>query len=177
MNPDGTGRVALAVPKEELVQDWSPDGRWLLVVRRNYDLHGRVGSGPNKPLYIRRADGTEPRLLLEKNPGGSGLGRFSPDSQSVAYVRINHAKSEYSVRLINVATARERVIRDGDGQDDPDGNLCWSPDGKYLAVRMMDWKKRDLPAPDGHIDILDLQGRRVRWLGIPQGYPVPCDWR
>jgi Tol biopolymer transport system component len=176
MNPDGTGRVQLAVPTDELVVDWSPDGRRLLIVRRKDDPTGQLGPGPNKPMFLRHADGTGPSLLLEKNPGGSGLGRFSPDSRSVAYVRINHWKREYGVRVIDVATCRERRILDGDGHDDPDGNLCWSPDGKYLAVRMMDWKKRDVPGPAGHLEIVDLQGRRIRWLGIPQRVPVPCNW-
>lgn len=172
MNPDGTGRVPLPVPEDELVTDWSPDGRWLLVVRRKADPAG----GPNKPLFLRHADGTGPRPLLEKNPIGSGLGRFSPDSRSVAYVRINHESLEYSVRVIDVATGRERRVLDGDDRDYPDGNLCWSPDGQYLAVRMMDRSRNDLPRAVGQIEILDLRGRRIRRLGIPQKVPVPCNW-
>jgi Tol biopolymer transport system component len=176
MNPDGTDRVLLSVPKDELVVDWSPDGLWLLIVRREANRDERLGSGPNKPMFLRRADGSEPRLLLAKNPGSSGLGRFSPDSKTVAYVRINHQNREYSVRVIDVTTSRERLVVDGDGKDDPDGNLCWSPDGKYLAVRMMDRTQEESPEPQGHLEILDLQGRRIRWIGVPQKVPVPCNW-
>ena len=122
MHADGTGRVQLPVPKDELVVDWSPDGRSLLIVRRNADAAEQLDGGPDKPIFIRGVDGSGPRLLLEKNPAGSGLARFSPDSKSVAYVRINHRLWEYGVRIIDVATRRERQVMNGNGQDDPVGS-------------------------------------------------------
>src|SRR5262245_576936 len=45
MAADGTGRIPLGVPGDELVTDWSPDGRWLLIVRRRDDPPARPGSG------------------------------------------------------------------------------------------------------------------------------------
>lgn len=177
MNADGTGRVPVPVPKNELVTDWSPDGQWLLLVKRRDDPTGQLGHGPNKPMFLRRVDGSEPRLLIENNPGGSGLGRFSPDSRSIAYTRVNHKRGDYSLRVVDVATGQERTLLDDDGQEHPNGNLCWSPDGKFLAVRMMHPVQADAPAGLGHIEIVDLQGRRIRALGIPQRISVPCNWQ
>ena len=83
MNMDGSGRVQLPIPDNELVLDWSPDGLWLLVCNRVYNE-------TNKDTIIRRcADGTGPRPLIDaKIASKVDAGRFSPDGRRVAYTRI-----------------------------------------------------------------------------------------
>jgi Tol biopolymer transport system component len=170
MNADGTGRVQLPVPDDELVLDWSPNGRCFLVVRKSDD-------GRKKTLLIRRADGTEPRPLIdEENAVNAWPGRFSPDGRHVAYNRVDQQINESSLWVIEVATRLDRRILEGDADGYPDDSPCWSPDGKYLAVLMLD-RGKEVTNRDARIEIVDLQGHRIRRLGIPHKYPVPCDWR
>ena len=167
MNPDGTGRVDLPVPANELLIDWSADGRWFLL--------GRQGELTNRSYLIRRADGTDPRPLLDDVDLRFVLGRFSPDGRRVAYTRDDQQMRKSSLWVIDVETRADRRILDGDADGYPEDTPCWSPDGKFLAVVMSD-RNRD-PASDRRIEIVDLNGRRIRELGLPHKLPVPCDWR
>ena len=59
-NADGSGATKLPIPDTDEVDDWSPDGRWLVTVS---DRHPPHGSGYQ--LYVMRPDGTEQRRLTE----------------------------------------------------------------------------------------------------------------
>jgi Tol biopolymer transport system component len=170
MNVDGTGRVQLPVPDSEVVFDWSPDGRWFLTGRTN------ATNVTKRTLLIRRADGTDPRPLIDEKDGSNVWpGRFSPDSQRIAYARIDQQHNESSLWVIEVATRLERRILEGNAEGHAEDSPCWSPDGKYFALLMTDRTKRTL-GREIRIEILDLQGNRIRQLGIPHKYPLPCNW-
>ena len=63
-----------SIPETHQVDDWSPDGRWLVT---QSDRHPPHGSGFK--LYLMRPDGTGQRRLTEG--GGENINaRFSPDS-------------------------------------------------------------------------------------------------
>ena len=68
-NVDGSGAVKLPIPETDEVDDWSPDGRWLVTVS---DRHPPHGSGYQ--LYLMHPDGTDQRRLTE----GRGLECVSP---------------------------------------------------------------------------------------------------
>ena len=83
-NADGSGAIKIPIPETDEVDDWSPDGHWLVTVS---DRHPPRGSGYQ--LYIDAPDGTEQRRLTE----GKGLNcypRFSPDGRQIAYLHQEH---------------------------------------------------------------------------------------
>jgi Tol biopolymer transport system component len=172
MNADGTGRIQLPIPENEMVYDWSPDGRWFLLRSQDFER--------NKYSYlIRRGDGTSPKPLGdEKSAIGANAwpGRFSPDSRWIAFTRFGQKLVPNSLWVIEVSTGQERQILEGDIQGYPEESPCWSTDGKSLAVLMAGGLKGS-PGREIRLDIVDLQGHRIRQLGIPHKYPVPCDWR
>jgi dipeptidyl aminopeptidase/acylaminoacyl peptidase len=169
MNRDGTGRVKLSVPDDELLWDWSPDGRWFLLSRVSSD--GKYG------YVLRRADGTDPRPLVDDSSRSGSPGRFSPDGSQVAYTWLDRKANSRSVRVVDVASRQERRVFDGDADGRPVNIPCWSPDGKHLAVLMSNGLPANTNKQAWWIDIVDLQGHRIRRLGIPHKYPNPCDWR
>ena len=76
VNIDGTGRRTSRSLREDGVQDWSSDGRWLLTASER-------GAKLGWQLYIMRLDGTDQRRIKEE--GNPFYVRFSPDGRRVLY--------------------------------------------------------------------------------------------
>jgi len=79
--------------------------------------------------------------------GGESSARFSPDGKQIAYVGTNN-----TVWITDLEGAHPAQVMAGD----PEGrhvptDVCWSPDGKWLAIRTMNTTKRmtaSVPADD-----------------------------
>jgi hypothetical protein len=63
---------------------------------------------------------------------------------------------------------------------------CWSPDGQWLAVSLMNFQKdkagrlvlsADPAQMNCRIEIMDVNGKEKRPLNLPPGYVVVGDWR
>lgn len=175
-NADGSGATKLPIPETDEVDDWSPDGQWLLTVSDRHPPHGR-----GYQLYLMRPDGTGQRRLTE-DQGLNVYPRFSPDSRQVVYT--HQERGENSLWVVNIdGTGRRRIVQDEN--DTSPEYACWSPDGKSLAYTMEDWQRDekgkqfiDPEKANPRMAIIDAEGKnprplnlpRARWLGAP-------DWR
>lgn len=121
----------LPVPETDEVDDWSPRGDWLVTVS---DRHPPFGSGYQ--LYVMHSDGTGERRLTQ----GAGLNvypRFSPDGNRIVYD--HQRRGEDSLWIVDVDGSNARRIMVSQNRRDAQSGACWSPDGRWLAVRMLDW--------------------------------------
>ncbi len=176
MNADGTDVIKLTIPETEEINDWSPDGKWIVTVS---DRHEPKGSGYQ--LYVMKADGTQERRLT-KAGGLNVYARFSPDSRKVVYV--HHEKGISSVWTVNIDGTDAKEILKEEGLAGIDG-ACWSPDGKQVLVARFDWeldgdgKKFRRPDSDDpcRLEIMDADGKNGKelkleltpiWVGKPE---------
>lgn len=178
MSADGTGAVRLPIPGTDEVDDWSPDGRWLVTVS---DRHPPLGSGYQ--LYVVRPDGTDERRLTE----GKGLNvypRFSPDSRQIAYHHQERGKD--SLWVVNLDGTGRRLLAEEQGNEKL-GSLSWSPDGKTLSYEVENWERDakgqahsigDFRKADPRLAVINADGTNSRRLGLPLARWVEMgDWR
>lgn len=181
INADRTDLVRLPLPETDGVEDWSPDGQWVVTVS---DRHPPQGSGYQ--LYVMRPDGTEERRITQD--GLNVYSRFSPDSRSVVYT--HQDKNGNSLWVVNVdgTNPREIVKAEGAGGAGAVGAACWSPDGKQLVVHRFDWEldengrkiKRAGNGHDDRLEIVDADGKNMRRLTLEELRPLEMghpDWR
>jgi dipeptidyl aminopeptidase/acylaminoacyl peptidase len=179
MKADGTDSAKLPIPETDEVDDWSPDGKWIVTVSDRHEPHG---SGYQ--LYVMRPDGTEERRLTQ----GRGLNvypRFSPDSRKVVY--LHQEKGTNSIWVVNIDGTNARRILQEEDRAGIDG-ACWSPDGKHLTVARFDWelnekgeKVRGIDKDYNHrLEIMDADGKNRKELKLDELKPVWMghpDWR
>jgi Tol biopolymer transport system component len=173
IDASGANRRDLKLPPETQVVDCTADGKWLLI----YGLE-------RGQLHLLAADGGEPtRVSLPVHR--TYKGRFSPDGKQVTYVV--SAKPNRVVILNRDGSAWREVYR-GNGLTDPK-EVCWSPDGKHLAIVLFDWIEENgqriisvAPEHDNNwrVLILDKGGKNPRPL-LLEGLPVieisGLDWK
>jgi len=176
-NADGSGATRLPIPETDEVDDWSPDGEWLVTSSDRHPPHGR-----GYQLYLMHPDGTGERRLTE----GGGLNvypRFSPDSRRVAYLHQQHGKN--GVWIVDIDGGNRRQVVQEENDTSPE-YVCWSPDGKSLAYTMEDWSRGNDGKKflSGDIDsnpriaIIDIDGKNSRPLKLPRATWVGApDWR
>ena len=168
----------------ERVQDWSPDGRWILTFSQR--------KLPDRPVYLMHADGTGQRVLLAASNPVPGLGghllrgRFSPDSRHVFFV--HHVEEEFvdpppiktsAVLVLDVDEGRPRRILERTKGDHIQSALC-SPDGKAIAVLVIDGPNKTIrDATMTHLEIVDIDGRLLQTIRSPTLSTVHnmIDWR
>jgi Tol biopolymer transport system component len=105
------------LPAEKSVQDWSPDGRTLVLTVR--DPKGDQG------IWLCGADGSEPVPFL-KTEHFEGMARFSPGGRFIAYVSDQSGKAEIYVRPAGGAGETVQVSNGGGYAP------RWSRNGKEL---------------------------------------------
>jgi len=102
---------------------WAPDSRRLA-----------YASNRDGAWHIYAYDfGTSKESQLTRGPKSDIQARWSPDGNQIAFVR--DAKE---VHVLDVASGRDRIVAHGIFSRPPfsgggEGNLAWSPDGKYIA--------------------------------------------
>ena len=177
-NNDGTDLTRLPIPETDEVDDWSPDGKWVVTVS---DRHPPHGSGYQ--LYVMRPDGTEERRLTQD--GLNCYPRFSSDSRSVVYG--HQDKGGNSLWVVNIDGTGAREILKEDGLSSI-GASCWSPDGKQIVVHRYDWEldekgKKFKRAGNDHndrLEIMDADGKNRRELRLDDLRPLDIgfpEWR
>jgi Tol biopolymer transport system component len=112
------------------MQDWSPDGRSILFIRK--------GEATYHDLWILPLEGGTEAWSYLATPFTEWGARFSPDGRWVAYEPYEGARTGVQVRSYPAAAETSSVFTDGG--TDP----LWSPDGRLLYFgtperRMMDW--------------------------------------
>ncbi len=100
VNADGSDPRKLPIAETEQVDDWSPDGTWVLT-----GSHRDQGVGYQ--IYRMRLDGSDARRLTTTGNGVLNLdGRISPDGRRVAYFRIGDRQSGIWVMDADGSNAR-----------------------------------------------------------------------
>jgi dipeptidyl aminopeptidase/acylaminoacyl peptidase len=175
-NADGSGATKLPIPETDAVEDWSPDGRWLVTVS---DRHAPRGRGYQ--LYLMRPDGTEQRRLTE-GPSLNVFPRFSPDGRRIAYHRQD--RDGDSIWVVAIDGSGRRPVLQEENDVFPQ-YCCWSPDGKALACTIQQWQRDEkgrkfLGGGDSHprIVIIDDEGKDRRTLELPHALAIESPaWR
>jgi Tol biopolymer transport system component len=179
MTVNGMDVTKLSIPETDEINDWSPDGKWVVTVS---DRHEPRGSGYQ--LYVMRPDATEERRLT-KGRGLNVYARFSPDSRQIVY--LHQEKGGNSIWVVNIDGTDAREVLKEEGLVGIDG-ACWSPDGKRLVVARFDSELNERGEKVRSIDkdhnyrfeIMDADGKirkelklddlKLIWMGHP-------DWR
>ena len=165
---DGSGEEKSPIPEAEVVLDCSPDGRWVVTWTR---------SDPHHPVHVMHPYGGSERLLLAAAAPVPGYGgyissaRFSPDSHRVLFarktpddpVRFRRVKSAGLMTLdIDGGEPRRFFVVEGGGYPH---TACWSPDGRAIAVVVVD--RVNPPEVATHLALIDLDGRVLKTLPLP----------
>ena len=167
--PTARSRSELPIPTEDNVQDWSPDGRWLLTASSR-------GAKIGWQLYVMRLDGTEHRQITD---GGNPFStRFSPDGRQVIYTD-NARKDQSGIWIVNVdGTNAHRVFPVAKNKS---GSACWSPDGKRIAVTQHFLNPGVQPGGDPQyveVIVVDLNTGKQSKIFLPNlGRTDMPDWR
>ena len=143
INVDGSGREELKIPKEDGVQDWSPEG-WLLTTSGR---NAKIGW----QLYVMKPDGTEQRQITEG--GNPFYTRFSPDGKRVLYSD-GTTDQRRGIWVVGFdGQNRRKVLSTGTAL----ASACWSPDGKRIAVIIFD-RPKGIEPPLARLVILEVDG-------------------
>jgi Tol biopolymer transport system component len=174
------------------IEDWSPDGRWLLVSANRIDPDNTWTTyGGNEQLSVVSVDGREERQLTFS--GRNLFARFSPDSRQVVYTHVETRRPENGETPAPKFGASSLWIVGIDGKNarrvlpDPgprvDMRACWSPNGRRLAValnREADDRPRDarFVRRIHRIQIVDLNGQVWRTFDLPgSSWVSDLDWK
>jgi Tol biopolymer transport system component len=178
LNADGSKDAKLPLPKTHAVWDWSPDGKWLLTASVSDPL-----KMPSR-LSLMRTDGTGERSIPKeraKEVAGQD-GRFSPDSLRIAYVL--EKGEDISIWVSGVDGSKARKVYEGTNTSS--AGLCWSPDGKRLAVSLYDRAPQNgkTAAPVSQLRfrvvVMDAAGgnaKEVRLAGMTAIFLTCPEWR
>jgi Tol biopolymer transport system component len=146
---------------------WSPDGRWIAF--EGYDVYGSAGGidGDYASLWVARADGSDPRRLMNSSGAGPGDGSlasqtgaswsWSPNSRSIAIEwpaepHVFSSQGLFNVEIVDVRTGKVRMLTRG-------RQPAWSPDGRHVVF-----------VRDTGIYVIGVDGRGLRAIvRVPVG--------
>ena len=100
----GEPKILLEGTKDQIPQDVSPDGQWLLYLQEMQSLG-----------ILPLAQPSEQRLFRRPEEGAQNFGRFSPDGRFVAFQSNESGRDEIYVRPVS-ETARSLPVSRGGGQ-------------------------------------------------------------
>jgi Tol biopolymer transport system component len=168
---DGSNLHALYSGKEAQPFDWSPDGGFILALRKV------SGEANNELVLISTADGSV-RVLRNVAAAWYMLtkARFSPDGRFIAFSLVGEGRPAHGDVYLMTADGRNEVIVAGHPAEDQ--LLDWTPDGKSLLFRSDRsgtwdiWRVRVTGGkPQGEPELLKKEfGRYAQVLGVaPDG--------
>ena len=161
MDADGKNRSRLPLAATDRVADWSSRGQLLVMRKKEGKFY----------VTVVGLDGAEPHPL---NLGGASP-RFSPDGKQFVYTsRSPRGGTELTISDVDGGNRRQIDV----GKDVM-AQACWSPDGRWLAVSLIDGQRNkegrltlsaDPVLMKPRIVIVDLDGKQRDPLPLPPGY-------
>jgi Tol biopolymer transport system component len=113
---------------ECFVPQFTPDGKWLVFLRRDGDIY-RVRADGKQMRRLTSGNGyVEFRLSDKDRHGSTDAPHISPDGGKIAYIAIKEGIPNVCVMDIDGGQQRQITFRKSSC-----GRVRWSPDGKYLA--------------------------------------------
>lgn len=150
--------------------DWSPDGKRVVFALQDED--------GTEDLWVMRADGTRPRLLLECEAPCVYLDdpSWSPDGRSVAYSKVvdRGGAGIGTLETVGVRSGRIAVVL-GPSRRSFTAGVRWSPDGQRLAFERVQKAGTSLDAEITGVALNVVRIDRPRTSG-PSPTP-PCSRR
>ena len=141
----GEGEALVSSADMKFVNDWSPDGRFILYQQFSQQM--------NWDLWLLPLDGErQPKPLLQTN-FVEGQGRFSPDGKWFAYTSTESGQWQVYVRNFPDAGGKWMVSTDGGAQPN------WRGDGRELFY----------VAPDRNMMAVEVKGDSAMFeAGVPR---------
>jgi RNA polymerase sigma factor (sigma-70 family) len=154
ISADGSNKEPLKIPQEDSVQDWSPDGAWIITASSR---NAKIGW----QLHVMRPDGKDEHRITEG--GNPFFARFSPDGRRVLYTD-GPARERHGIWTVDLdGKNRRKILPTGKGT----ASACWSPDGQRIAVAISgstgdEHGRLEIVNPDGtHRTLLTLPTQRI----------------
>ncbi|HXO41684.1 MAG TPA: protein kinase [Thermoanaerobaculia bacterium] len=132
----GNEEVLLTSDAAKLVDDWSPDGRFL--------LYEEVSRKTTTDLWLLPLAGERRPALYLQTPFDETHARFSPDGRFVAYPSNESGRDEVYVQTFPAAGGKWQISTDGGDQ------AQWRADGKELFFLGLDRKLRAVAVKTDH---------------------------
>ncbi len=132
----GNEVVLLTSDAAKLVDDWSPDGRFL--------LYEEVSRRTTADLWLLPLAGERRPALYLQTPFDETHAKFSPDGRFVAYTSNESGRDEVYVQTFPAAGGKWQISTDGGDQ------AQWREDGKELFFLGLDRKLRAVAIKSEH---------------------------
>jgi Tol biopolymer transport system component len=132
----GHEEVLLASDAAKAVDDWSPDGRFL--------LYEEVSRKTTTDLWLLPLAGERKPSLYLQTPFDETHAKFSPDGRFVAYTSNESGRDEVYVQTFPAAGGKWQISTDGGDQ------AQWRADGKELFFLGLDRKLRAVAVKTEH---------------------------
>jgi eukaryotic-like serine/threonine-protein kinase len=132
----GSEEVLLTSDAAKLVDDWSPDGKFL--------LYEEVSRQTTADLWLLPLAGERQPALYLQTPFDETHAKFSPDGRFVAYTSNESGRDEVYVQTFPAAGGKWQISTDGGDQ------AQWRADGKELFFLGLDRKLRAVAVKTEH---------------------------
>jgi Tol biopolymer transport system component len=161
-------KTPLKLPDNQMVTDWSQDGRYFLTTELDVSQKPPTGR-----LHLVRRDGSEDRVLT----GTARLsfdGRLSPDGRRVLYMAPDPQRkgqqedAAYGLFVLDIRRGKSARV-EGQPLNSTMMGFCWSPDGKRLAYA---WRQLDAAAgqqTESHLVVAEADGRNPVTVATERG--------
>ena len=154
----GSDAPLLTLPHHHHLQDWSPDGMWLLSEEEHPERRS--------DLIAIRLDSGNKQVPIAQTPAVEHSGRFSPDGRWVAYHSNESGRDEVYVVSFPATGARRQISTDGGHfprWSKTSGELFYWKDSTLMAVRVTTAAAFQHDAPKPLFSMGDADPAYERW--------------
>jgi hypothetical protein len=151
MSADAAGPVTVFITNAGSPA-WSPDGKKIA-------YHHGTSYYDNAQIYVRNADGSDPRRATSDSVGWNVGPAWSPDGKNIAFTRCSLTCGLY---VVNTGSSAVTLVTGSPGSQDG----AWSPDGRWLALTVYGSGGGSLsyvPSTGGNLRAILAGARRPSW--------------